>query len=232
MNDSAANLKVRRVKISDLRPDPNNANQGTERGGYMLAASMEQTGAGRSIVIDGKGYVVAGNKTLEAAAELGIEDVLVVQSDGHTLVAVEREDFDLLAEEPDNMARRYAYFDNRASEVGMNWDVEQIIGDMESGVDLGDMFHDAELQALVNIAADVGNDEDYESGPNTDYMKKLNEKEGGWRNFSFGNMMVVLPAAIHNRMERYVDQPQHESRAAAIQEILEAGCDAIEIRDS
>ena len=73
--------------ISDLTPDPQNANEGTERGLRMLDDSLREDGAGRSILVDKDGVIVAGNKTLERAADIGLP-VRVVQTDGTELVAV------------------------------------------------------------------------------------------------------------------------------------------------
>jgi outer membrane lipoprotein SlyB len=100
--------------ITDLQPDPRNANKGTERGAYMVAHSLEEYGAGRSILADAEGVVIAGNKTLQAAADLGIP-VRVVQTDGRELVVVQRTDLSLM--DDDQRARLLAYADNRASIV-------------------------------------------------------------------------------------------------------------------
>ena len=108
----------------DLRLDPHNANKGSDRGREMVAASLQECGAGRSILADRDGVVIAGNKTLEAARKLGLP-VRVVESDGRELVVVRRNDLDLAKDEK---ARRLAYLDNRASELGLEWDVEQLLG--------------------------------------------------------------------------------------------------------
>lgn len=133
------------VAIDDLTPDPRNANTGTERGAYMVEHSLEQYGAGRSILADGQGVVIAGNKTLQAAADLGIP-VKVVETDGHELVVVQRTDLDLLSD--DGRARLLAYADNRSSEVGLEWDVEQIAIDLGEGLDLSGLFQDFELEEM------------------------------------------------------------------------------------
>ena len=44
--------------------DSRNANKGTERGLALLDKSLRQYGAGRSILVDKNGRVIAGNKTL------------------------------------------------------------------------------------------------------------------------------------------------------------------------
>jgi len=54
-------------QLADLRPDPSNPNRGNARGRQLLATSLKTCGAGRSIVADKQGTVVAGNQTLQAA---------------------------------------------------------------------------------------------------------------------------------------------------------------------
>jgi hypothetical protein len=127
--------------IGDLQPDAHNANRGTERGVGMLEQSLRTYGAGRSILCDRNGVVIAGNKTLERAADLGME-VEVVQSDGKRLVVVQRTDLDL-AEDP--KARELAYADNRAGQVGLDWDMEQIIKDISAGIDLDKFWLPGEM---------------------------------------------------------------------------------------
>ena len=134
-------------RIEDLVPDIRNANKGTERGQYMVEHSLSQYGAGRSIVADAEGRIIAGNKTLQAAADLGIP-VRVVETDGNELVVVQRTDLDLLSE--DKRARLMAYADNRASEVGLEWDAEEIAIDIGEGLELGDLFKNFELEELLN----------------------------------------------------------------------------------
>ena len=144
--------------INDLQPDPRNANKGTERGGYMLEHSLERFGAGRSILADGQGIVIAGNKTLQAAADLGIP-VRVIETDGRELVVVQRTDLDLLGD--DDRARLLAYADNRSSEVGLEWDPEEIALDIGAGLDLSGLFQDFELE---DIGVDMGEGKPEEDG--------------------------------------------------------------------
>lgn len=56
-------------KLSDLAPDARNANKGTERGNAMIENSLRQFGAGRSILLDRHGRIIAGNKTAENAVK-------------------------------------------------------------------------------------------------------------------------------------------------------------------
>src|SRR5438876_6969976 len=80
--------------LTDLRPDPQNANRGSARGRALLGQSLRECGAGRSILADREGRVIAGNKTLEQAAALRMP-IRVVETDGGELVVVHRTDLDL-----------------------------------------------------------------------------------------------------------------------------------------
>jgi len=136
--------------IADLTPDARNANKGTVRGRAMIEQSIRECGAGRSIVVDKEGRVIGGNKTLEVVEELGLP-VVVVPSDGKTLVVVQRTDLDL---ESDPRARRLAYLDNRTTDVDLEWDAETIAADLEAGVELGDLFDADEMSKILDGAAD------------------------------------------------------------------------------
>ena len=133
------------AKLRDLTPDASNANRGTERGRYALEASLRKYGAGRSILIDRNGKIIAGNKTAETAADVGIDDVIVVQTDGRQLVAVQRTDLDLDSKE----ARELAYADNRVGQLDLDFDPEQILADLNAGVDLSAFWRQDELAALL-----------------------------------------------------------------------------------
>lgn len=76
--------------IAELTLDPKNARKRGPRAEGLLVASLHEVGAARSIVIDEDGRILAGNGTVQAAAEAGIERVKVVDADGETIVAVRR----------------------------------------------------------------------------------------------------------------------------------------------
>ena len=103
----------------DVVPDPRNANRGTDRSRRAFANSLADYGAGRSIVTDRHGVVLAGNKTLEAAKRLNWP-VEVVQTTGDRLVIVQRTDLNAT----DGRARQLALADNRVAELDLAWDPE------------------------------------------------------------------------------------------------------------
>jgi hypothetical protein len=136
------------IKLSDLTPDARNANKGTERGRYMIEQSLRKLGAGRSIVLDKNGRIIAGNKTAETAGEIGLDDVVIVRTHGDKLVAVLREDLDLDAD--DGRARELAYADNRTGQVSLDFDPAMIAADLAAGLDLSDWWQDFELQGMLD----------------------------------------------------------------------------------
>lgn len=142
--------KVTSGKLDSLTPDASNANKGTERGRYALEASLRKYGAGRSILIDREGRIIAGNKTAETAADVGIDDVIIVQTDGRQLVAVQRTDLDLDSKE----ARELAYADNRVAELDLSFDPEQVLADLGAGVDLSGLWFPHELDALTGAVGE------------------------------------------------------------------------------
>lgn len=116
------------TSINDLTPDDANANKGSERGTGLIEKSLEQLGAGRSIVVDKHGNVIGGNKTLEGWAGIGGERIRVVQTDGHELVVVQRTDLDL---KKDKRARQLAIVDNRAGQVSLAWDAPTLLSQVQ-----------------------------------------------------------------------------------------------------
>jgi hypothetical protein len=130
------------MKASELVPDDKNGNKGTQRGRQMVKQSLAEYGAGRSILIDRDNRIVAGNKTVEAAGDMPVR---VVETDGTELVVVKRTDLSL----DDPKARSLAIADNRASEVGLEWDVANL-QTLQPDIDLKPFFTDKELKSIFN----------------------------------------------------------------------------------
>jgi len=132
--------------IKDLTPDPKNARTHSPRNVGTIADALREVGAARSIVIDEDNVVLAGNATIEAAADAGITKVHVVEADGTTVVAVRRTGLT-----PQQKAR-LALYDNRAAELAEGWDVDVLKALQADGVDLSHLWHDEELDALFAAA--------------------------------------------------------------------------------
>lgn len=136
--------------IKDLKPDPVNSRKHGPRNIGMIADAMQEIGAARSIVIDEDGVVLAGNGALEAAAQVGITKLHVVDADGETLIAVRRRGL------TPAQKVRLALKDNRSSELA-EWEIDVLMQLQADGVEL-DMWSDAELAALLE-AAETSEDE-------------------------------------------------------------------------
>lgn len=87
--------KVKTGTIKELHFDDHNINTGTEYGMSLLGRSITEVGMGRSLLADKNGVLIAGNKTLEAAAAVGIEKVTIVETEGKEIVVVKRMDLDI-----------------------------------------------------------------------------------------------------------------------------------------
>jgi ParB-like chromosome segregation protein Spo0J len=130
--------------IAALIPDPQNRRCHTARSIGLIVDALHQVGAARSIVIDEDNVVLAGNGTIEAAAEAGITNLLVVDADGSTLVAVRRTGL------TDAQKRDLALYDNRATELS-GWDAARLQHDLDSGVNLSNVFTDQELARVLKV---------------------------------------------------------------------------------
>jgi sporulation protein YlmC with PRC-barrel domain len=108
------------TKIKDLIPDNKNFNKGTEYGNSLIEKSLRKFGAGRSILIDKNNRIIAGNKTIENAAAIGLEDLQIVESDGTKIIAVKRTDIDL----DSKAGRELALADNAKAKANIDWDIE------------------------------------------------------------------------------------------------------------
>lgn len=157
--------------IKDLKPDQRNARKHNPRNIGMIEDALHEVGAARSIVIDEEGNILAGNGTVEAAAQAGIERVKVVDADGEEIVAVRRRG--LTAKQK----RRLALFDNRTAETA-SWDsgeLEKIVAEDEkvlegilSESELNMLIVDAEIRAAI----DAGGDESMDSAFSGDSSNK------------------------------------------------------------
>ena len=117
-------------KISDLKFDDKNFNKHTQKGMSLLEESLQQFGAGRSILIDKNNNIIAGNGIIEAAGNVGLEDIQIVESDGKKIVAVKRTDIDLNSKE----GRELALADNATAAADLSWD-EDILSDVSTEYD-------------------------------------------------------------------------------------------------
>lgn len=109
-------------EIKDLKFDNKNFNKHTERGLGLLGQALQKHGAGRSILIDKDNNIIAGNGVVEAAGQVGIDKVKVVETTGDEIVAVKRVDVELDSKD----GREMAMEDNAIASIDLDWDDETI----------------------------------------------------------------------------------------------------------
>jgi sporulation protein YlmC with PRC-barrel domain len=114
--------KLVETTIDKLIPDNINANKGTEYGNHLIEKSFLENGAGRSILIDKNNRIIAGNKSTEHFSQIGLNDIIIVETDGTKLVAVKRTDIDIDTKQ----GRELALSDNATSKANLAWDAEAI----------------------------------------------------------------------------------------------------------
>lgn len=151
--------------VSTLRFDPKNARKRTERGTSMLIRSMEEVGFARSLVIDENNVVLCGNGSLEAAGQIGLENVIVVDADGETIVAVRRSG---LTEE---QKLKLALYDNRTSDLS---DFDPVVlSELNQEIDLSGLWTDDEMDTLLEMSGGE-DDEEYDRGNGGRGKKEVN----------------------------------------------------------
>lgn len=124
------------IDIEELAQDTHNFNRGNEQGQQLMERSFKELGAGRSILLDRNGNIIAGNKSQKAAIAAGIKKVRVIETTGDELVAVKRTDVDIDTAE----GRKMAFLDNLTTQVNLTWDeteIQAVQADVE-GFDVGD----------------------------------------------------------------------------------------------
>ena len=129
------------TSISDLKQDPKNARKRTAQSANLIRESLKSFGAARSIVIDENDRVLAGNGTIEAANDLGISKVRVIETEGDEIIAVRRTGLS----EDDKVGLALA--DNRTADLS-EWDA-QMLQSLSQEHDIGPWFSEDDVMELL-----------------------------------------------------------------------------------
>jgi DNA modification methylase len=125
--------------IKDLQPDQENARKHNPRNVGMISEALQEVGAARSIVIDEDGRVLAGNATIDAAGQEGIEKIRVIDADGDEIIAVRRSNL------TKRQKTRLALYDNQTADLA-EWDDDILKKMFEKDEKIFDkIFRDNEL---------------------------------------------------------------------------------------
>lgn len=129
-------------RLQDLRPDPNNLREHTERNIELVTIALETVGAARSVLTDGKNMLVAGHATTIAAQGVDrVQRLRVVDSDGTKLIAVRRRGLSPEAKQQLSM------LDNRAAELA-RWNAP-VLATLSRHRDLSRYFYAPELESAL-----------------------------------------------------------------------------------
>ena len=122
-----------------IKFDKRNYRKHNDRNKELIKKSLEECGAGRSIVIDNDNEIIAGNGIYEQAQALNIP-VKVIETDGSELVVVKRTDLNT----DDEKRKKLAVMDNSTSDSS-EFDLELLSVDFEvpelkdMGIDIPDV---------------------------------------------------------------------------------------------
>lgn len=92
-----------------IKFDKRNYRKHNDRNKALIKKSLDECGAGRSIVIDNDGEIIGGNGIYEA---WGDKPVKIIETDGSELVVVKRTDLNT----DDDKRKRLAIMDNSTSD--------------------------------------------------------------------------------------------------------------------
>ena len=116
-----------------IKFDKRNYRKHNDRNKELIKKSLEECGAGRSIVIDNDDEIIAGNGIYEQAQALNIP-VKVIETDGSELVVVKRTDLNT----DDEKRKKLAVMDNSTSDSS-EFDINLMSEDFTNGelLDMG-----------------------------------------------------------------------------------------------
>lgn len=155
--------KVEDGKVSSFRPQKRNLNVHSQRGMGALEASMRKHGYVAPMTAAADGEIIDGSARLETVANVFEDDVLIVHHDGTKPVVMVRDD---IPNASTNEARAISALANRISEINLTWDAEELLADLQSGVDFGTSFSNEEMDkffaSLVSKSPSRADDVDHD----------------------------------------------------------------------
>ena len=139
--------------------DKKNYRKHSEQNKKRIRKSLTECGAGRSVLVDKDGCLIAGNGVYEQAEKMGIK-TRVVETDGTELVVVKRTDIGT----DDPKRKTLALADNATSD-NVEWDIEAIGADFELGDIADDWGIDVDLSVEQEPQEAQEDDFDEEKDP-------------------------------------------------------------------
>lgn len=145
-------VKVRIRTADAYQPNPDNSNQGKERGDAAIRKSMHSSRFHRGIAIAGDDVVMNGNHAYQNAVEENVIDSWVeIETDGTVGVATKRIDW---KDHRDPHAIAAALFDNQTQHLNHNPDTGTVLKQLKLLEDSGyvrpkEIYTDADVRELA-----------------------------------------------------------------------------------
>ena len=129
-------MEIQKIRIADLKPDPQNARTHSEQNLNAIAGSLREFGQRKPIVITSQNIIAAGNGTVKAAKSLGWTEIEAVRVPA---------DWDA------DRIKAFALADNRTAELA-SWNPEvmasQLIDLQEAGFDIQEFGFELQEPAI------------------------------------------------------------------------------------
>lgn len=155
-------------KPEAIKMDKNNYRIHSAENKNLIKKSLEECGAGRSILIDNENEIIAGNGVYEQAKKLGIP-VKVVETDGKELVVVKRTDL----KTEDQKRKVLAVMDNTTSDSS-EFDIEKLENDF-GGIELLDLGIEGIEDSMAGDEIPEGSTEKTSSSSHSSSSSELQE---------------------------------------------------------
>lgn len=112
------------MELKDIKFDKKNYRKHSAENQKLIKKSIEETGLGRSVVIDSENELIAGNGVVSQLPK--DTKIRVIETDGSELVVVKRTDL----KTADEKRKKLAAMDNSASDK-VDWDYDNLKADFD-----------------------------------------------------------------------------------------------------
>lgn len=181
-------------KPEAIKSDKNNYRIHNAENKQLIKKSLEECGAGRSILIDNENEIIAGNGVYEQAKKLGIP-VKVVETDGKELVVVKRTDL----KTEDQKRKVLAVMDNTTSDSS-EFDVEKLENDF-GGIELLDLGIEGIEDVMAGDEMPEGNTEKTTSSLNGSSPSELQEIEEDGEDGEMQRIIICYKKSDKEKLE-------------------------------
>lgn len=154
--------------MEEIKFDDKNYRVHDNKNKNLIKKSLEECGAGRSIVMDSDNKIIGGNGIYEQAQKLGLK-TKIIETDGSELVVVKRTDL----KSDDEIRKKLAIMDNSTSDTSI-FDMDKLAENFDV-VDLENMginiienenekeLKDIELRESFEVVIECANEKEQEA---------------------------------------------------------------------